>query len=97
MKITLTQPIVNLAGKSYQDAEQKDLTLGKVLAEILAVDQSGGKMKLFSLAQKSFTEKELEVDQADFNLIKSAAEKTQAYQGNAIVIGQVLELLDKVK
>ena len=97
MKIDLTQKINTLAGLPYQVEAGKDLTLGIVLAEILATDTTGGKMKLFSLAQKSYSQEELEVDMADFNLIKTATEKTQAYQGNAVIIGQTLELLEKVK
>ncbi len=96
MKIQLTKTINTLAGQPYQAEVGKDLTLGAVLAEILATDTAGGKMKLFTLAQKAYTEKEMDVDQADFSLIKSAVEKTQAYPGNAIIIGQVLEVLEKV-
>ena len=96
MKIDLTQTMNTLAGKPYM-ADGKPLTLGMVLAEILATDGTGGKMKLFSLAQRAYKDKSMDVDQADFNLIKGAAEKTNAYQGNAIILGQALEMLEKTK
>lgn len=96
MKIDYDQPIKNLAGVPYK-IEEKPLTLGDVCAEALATDSSGGKMKLFSLAQKAHKGGQSEIDAADLSLTKTAVESCKSYQGNAVILGQALELLEQVK
>lgn len=96
MKIDLSQPINTLNGKPFK-MDKEDLTLGMVIAEILATDSTGGKMKLWSLAQRAYKGGQMEVDTSDFALIKAAAERTNAYNGNAIILGQALEKLEAVK
>lgn len=95
MKINYGQTINTLSGTPYQSAG-KDLTLGSIVAEALAVDPSGGKMKLYALAQSAYRGGEQEVDSADLKLIKTAVENCKSYDGNAILLGQALERLEKV-
>jgi len=71
------------------------LTLGKALGNILGSSEEGGKMKLFILGSKLCQEENVEVDEADLNLIKNAVKKTKIY--NAIVSGQCEFLLENVK
>lgn len=96
MKIDLKQPIKDLAGKPIINPDKTDFTFGQALSEILVSADTGGKMKLFTLAQKIYTEKQIEVDEADFKLIKDSVEQTKAYT-NAIVAGQILVYLEGLK
>jgi len=97
MKIDCSQEIHTLKGIPFKDAEGKNLTLGDVIAEVLAMDEVGGKMKLFTLAQKAYGSGDMEVDAADLSLIKKSFEKTKAYNGNALVLGQAQKMLEEVK
>ncbi len=71
------------------------IIVGMVVAEALAGDRTGGKMKLFLLAQKAFDEAELEVDAADLALIKRAVEQCTSY--NNVIVGQALAALEEAK
>lgn len=95
MKLDCSKEIVNLKGEQYKTPEGTNVFLGDVIAEALSSDQTGGKMKVYSLAQKATTNKEIEVDIADLTLIKSAVENFKGY--NNIILGQTLEILEKAK
>lgn len=94
MKIKTGEKVLTLKGEAYQQNDQ-DLLVGHVIAEALAGDRTGGKMKMFLLAQKAYSEAELEVDQADMTLIKKSVEECTSY--NNVIIGQVLAKLEEVK
>ncbi len=96
MKIDYSQTINNLAGQPYK-VDTKDLTLGDVCAEALATDQTGGKMKLFALAQEAFKSQKADIDAADLALLKRCVTDCKSYQGNAVILGQALEMLENVK
>lgn len=84
----------DFAGKELkQDGE--NLTLGKALSNCLLTSKEGGKMKLYLLAQKLFSQDKVEVDESDFNLIKNCAERSEIY--NALVAGQIQLLLSEIK
>ena len=86
--------ILNLKGEPIKN-EEEILTLGEVLSNILLSDKAGGKMKMFVLADKIFKAKDqIELDKADFALVKGSVEKTEIY-GN-LVNGQVLLLLEDI-
>lgn len=91
MKIKATEKIVTLKGEPYKNGDE-ELTLGVVLAESLANDTTGGKMKIFSLAQKFFNNDEVELDAADMVMVKKAVEQCKSY--NNIILGQALTLLE---
>lgn len=95
MIIDLRQPMRNFKGQTIKDGEN-DITLGAVLAEALATDQTGGKMRLFTLAQKCYTGEKIDASAEDLALMKKALEACTSYGGNVIVIGQALELLEFV-
>lgn len=92
MTIDTSKKILTLKGDVYKHGGT-DLTVGAVIAEALATSNEGEKTKLYSLAQKSFSEKSIEVDEADFLLIKNALKKCAVY--NNIIIGQTLLDLEK--
>ena len=94
MKLNTQTAILDLSGKEipYQDGI---FTVGIALSNILSEAKEGGKMKLFILAQKLFTEKSIEIDTADLQIIKGAVEATAQY--NNIITGQLLVFLDTIK
>ncbi len=94
MKINAAAPLLTLNGKPYQ-ADEKDIRIGQVIADTLAVDQSGGKFKMYNLAQKFFNDDEVEVDAADLILIKKAVEDSKQY--NNVILGQILGILENIK
>jgi hypothetical protein len=95
MKISLKQTINDLAGKPLKTPEG-ELTLGGALSNILLGSKTKGGMKIFLLAKKCFTDKELEVDSADLSLIKNEVKTSETYEG-VLVTGQVELLLEEVK
>ena len=86
--------IKTLTGEAYK-TDKKSLTLGDVIAEGLATDQSGGKMKMYLLAEKCYSGKKIERDQADLSIIKKSVEECKTY--NNLILGQALLLLENVK
>lgn len=97
MKIPLKKKLINLKGDPFKTSEGDELTLGLVIAEALISNPSEGKMKMYVLAQKAYTDKDLEVDSADLILIKKIVGEAKIYNGNNAILGQVLLLLEEVK
>lgn len=98
MMIDLKAPINTIKGEQFTSGEEKTpLVLGMVIAEALTMDMAGGKMKLWTLAQKAFNNNEMEVDSADMVLIKKVVADSKAYSGNIVILGQALELLEKTQ
>lgn len=95
MKINTKQGIKDLAGKDIANGKDGIFTVGLALSNILLDAKTGGRMKLFILAQKCFDAKEIEVDNADLQLIKDSVEKTEQY--NNLVNGQLLQILNEIK
>lgn len=95
IKIDGTTILRTLKGEPFKDEDQNDLTLGKLIAAILQTNTQGGKMKNFVLAQEFYKKDVVEIDIADFGIIKQALEITT--QSNNIVIGQGLVVLDEMK
>lgn len=95
MKIKTKDPIVDLSGKETKGEDGKIFTIGRAISDILLAAKEGGKMKLFVMAQKFHTEKEVELDNADLELIKKSVETSSVY--NNLVTGQILVGLSKLK
>lgn len=87
MKINASKVLTNLEGKDYMQGEEK-MTLGSVVAEALAANSVGGKMKLYTLAKSFYAGGEVEVDVADLSMICKAIESCASY--NNLVLGQAL-------
>ena len=96
MTIDSKKTINQLNGKPFViDEEGTPLTLGVAVAECLALADEGGKYKVFTLARKFYEGDISGIDKADIALVKSVVEKTKRY--NAIIAGQILELIDEAK
>lgn len=94
MTINTGAPVLTLGGKPYQ-FDNADLRVGQVIAESLATDPSGGKFKMYTLANKFYNEDSVEVDAADLALVKKAVEECKTYSN--IISGQVLGILNDAK
>lgn len=91
MKINAKEVLKGLGGEELKMGDTV-VTVGETISNILLTDTKGGKMKLYSLAQKFYNDKNIELDDADFSLVKTSVETSPAY--NALVIGQLLVILD---
>lgn len=92
MKIKTKEPLKTFKGGTIKSFEGEELTIGEAISEILLMDKAREKMKLYILAQKFATEKELELDKADENMVRQAIEKSDIF--NALVIGQLLMMFN---
>ncbi len=96
MKIKADETLKYLSGEELKDEDNTVVTVGKILSNILLADKSGGKMKLYHLAQKFYSEKEVELDKSDLELVKKAVENSQGLSN--LLTGQILEkLIDNAK
>lgn len=99
MIIETTQALTTLEGKPLKSGEE-DLTIGKAIAEALLANKTGGRMKVFLLAKKFFSDEKVELDNADFALVKESVKTAEVYahQGfNTLVFGQIEEILEELK
>lgn len=91
MKILTKEVLKDLSGKEFDT----ETTVGKMIANILASSETGGKMKLYVLATKFYQEDSVEVDEADLQLIKQAVEGSKSF--TPLVTGQILVVLESLK
>lgn len=96
MKINTSEVLKDLKGKDLKGPENSTITVGEAISNILAYAKLGGKMKMFVLAQKFASQKAVEVDKADSELIKKTIEETEFYTGS-LVTGQLLVILSTEK
>jgi len=94
MNIPVKDVLVDFEKKPLVSGEDK-MTVGSALANILMGATEGGKMKLYTLAQKAYTDKTLDVDESDLSLIKKTVEANTSYTN--LVTGQLLIILENVK
>ena len=91
MKVNAKRVLKNLKGENYQD-NKEDVTVGAIVSNILSQEQTGGKMKLYSLAVRFYEDEEVELDSADLVLVKKAVEDSKEY--NNLILGQILLALE---
>lgn len=94
MTLNTKQVLKNLKGEEITSGDEP-FTLGTVIANVLSSVESGGKMKLYILAQKAHDQDSIELDAADVALIKNALETSKIYQN--VVLGQALVMLEEAK
>jgi len=96
MKINSKEVLKTLEGEELKSGEDV-FTMGKVLSEILLTDKTEGKMKLYALAQRFYAEDTVELDKADFALVKETVKRSTTYNGNALILGQTMTILEGMK
>lgn len=94
MKIETGRTVINVKGEAYKNDGQ-DVLFGHVIADALAGNQTGGKMKMYLLAEAAYKNPTLEVDAVDLGIIVKALESCTSY--NNMILGQVLKHLDDIK
>lgn len=94
MKINTQINLKGLDGKEMKDGDNT-FPIGQAIANILVASETGGKMKMFTLATKFYNDKQVDVDASDLSLVKEAVKATKIY--NALVAGQCELLLEAVK
>ena len=95
MKIDTKKILVNLKGENLKNDKDEPVTVGDAIGNIIITSDIGGKMKMYVLAKKFVSEKEVDVDDADLLMIKDSIEKSKVY--NALVCGQILQLIEASK
>ncbi len=95
MIIKCSTPLKNLKGEVVKDQDGEVVTLGKALSNIIISAKEGGKMKLFIMGKKLFSQDKIDVDASDLALIKRTVESTEIY--NALIAGQIEEILSNIK
>lgn len=96
IKIDCKQKLLDLKGDPIKDSHGKEFTFGEGFSEVLIGNKSGGKMKMLVLAEKFYKEDFVELDDADFALLKSACESTEVFMNN-LVPGRLLVYLESLK
>lgn len=94
-KINLDLVLKDLTGAAIPLDAENSFTMGKALANMLITAKTGGKMKLYSLAQKAYGGGEVEVDAADFDLINGIVKSSDFY--SALITGQIETILAELK
>lgn len=94
MKIQSKQAIKGLDGKDIKHPDGV-FTIGRALSNICLENETGGKMKMFIMAQSFYKGEDIEVDKADLLILKNAVESYTKY--NNLVLGQLLIVLNGLK
>lgn len=98
---------MDLSNRPIKESNNKNLTVGSVLTTITLASEIGGKYKAFILAGKFNDGGVVELDEADFALVKKGVEDTQAYGRqvgsivdwsiNTLISGRLIQILEKAK
>ena len=100
--INLKQTLKNFKGETFkykeaEDGPETDMTVGKVLANIILVPQQQKDgfrtLKIYELAKKFYEKDELDLDRSDFIQVKERVENSTAY--SVMITGQILELFEE--
>jgi hypothetical protein len=94
-KIKSSIPLLDLKGKELKNGEDI-FTLGRAISGLLS-SKSGkfGNMKSWILAKRFYTEEEVEIDEADFEILEGTVKDDQSY--TPLVLGQILEYFQTLK
>ena len=97
MKIKANEALKALNGEALVDTSGKGLTIGAALANMLIAYRREGeyefdKIKSYVLAQKLYTDKDVDIDEADIKGIKKVIKSDAVY--GPLVSGKILLLLD---
>jgi hypothetical protein len=101
MKIDTTIGLKALNGEQItitEGGEVKPFSIGRLIADMLASPEdkcSFGHVKRYTMMNKFFNEKEIDIDNADLKVIEEMLEKNTTR--SSVVVGQVLELLEGVR
>lgn len=97
MKINTETVLLGLDGKPLKTDKQEDLTVGKAVSAILTLDKNEfiEPMKAWILAQRFYSQAEVDLDRADFASLKDAIRTNPRWTPQ--VVGQILSIFDGIK
>lgn len=95
--IDLKKVLLTLDGKEIENNNKKPFTIGEALANICLASQNEGKMKMYVLAQKFFSQNKIDLDAGDFSMIKRIVETEKGIYASALIQGQILVILEEIK
>lgn len=72
IKLELEKDMMGLDGKPLVDPAGNKIQMNKILADVLVKSGEGEAMKLYDLAHRIFNNAKVEVDQSDFDTIRTA-------------------------
>ena len=75
--LDFNKQLVGLDGKPVKDIDDKDITIGKLLAGQLANANKGDALKLFTWAQKVYNGEPLELDPSDSSTLKDFVKNSE--------------------
>lgn len=75
--LDFNKQLLGLDGKPVKDIDNKDITIGKLLAGQLAGANKGDALKLFTWAQKVYNGEPLELDQSDTSTLKDFVKNSE--------------------
>lgn len=87
--IKLNGSVVDLKGEAVK-VEGKELKMNEVVSNLLATSKSKDAMRKLSVAQALYLDGDMEVEDADYKLIKDAVTEGN---GTALVVGQILKAM----
>jgi hypothetical protein len=94
MAIDTKRVLVDFEGKPLKTEDNKELTVGMAVSNIIMSSGVKDPLKLYILGQKFRQEGNVELDTADLEFVKEHV-KDNKYYISAIVPGQILEILSK--
>lgn len=95
ISIETGKQLINLKGDPLKDGSGEIYTIGTATGAVLSSDQAGGKMKLYILASRFAKDDVVELDEADFSLVKTCIERTQIF--TPLISGQLLMLIEAME
>lgn len=95
--INCSKIITDFEGETIKDGiSDKDFTVGKALTSLLGQTE-GDALKIFTLQQKFYKGGKVEIDAADFDMVKEATKATSPKFLNNTIKGQILVALSEAK
>ena len=76
--LDFNQSLNGLDGNAVKDGDDKEITLGKLLATQLASANKGDALKLFNWAQKCYNGDKLDLDPSDSSTLKEFIKSSEA-------------------
>ncbi len=90
--INFNAPVIGLDSITLKDSTG-DISLGKIFAPVIAGQNKGDSLKLFSWAMAIYKAEDLALDKSDINVLKELINSDG--QMTVLVKAQLLEILNK--
>ena len=89
-KVKLNGAVLSLKGEELKDQAGKPLMMNEIVADMVAMSKSDKALRKLSIAQAMYLDGDMELEDADYKIVKSVMDGSQA---SAIVVGQILKAM----